>query len=138
MLKFAGITLAFTVYLLLRQCGVPPSASAPLGASAVLPTPAVLPSDAVPKILAVQMSDDVLHSGEMVSGTIVTSTNVTDVAVNLAGRTGHIPQASPGIFRMVYRLPNIPFFLRGRYTAHITATNAQGASAQRDITVLLR
>ncbi len=109
----------------------PPSAQA-------LPTPPVLPPEAAPQILAVRVSDPVFHSGEVVSGTVITSTNVVSVEVRFAGRTAHIPPASPGVWEMAYRLPRIPFFLRGNYTAHIVAANSQGASTERDFTVAIR
>ena len=105
---------------------------------AALPTPLVLPSDAPPQILAVQLSDPVFHSGETISGTVVTSTNVQDVRVQLEGHAGHIPQTQPGIFALSYRLPPIPFFMRGTYTAQVIATTAAGLSAERDVSVSVR
>lgn len=130
------LALGFSVYLLLRQCtGSPSPAPSPVATAGPLPTPLVLPADAPPRILAVQMSDGVLHSGEMVSGTIVTSTNVTSVEIDLAGRVGYLPKTAPGVFSMTYRMPKVPFFLRGRYTAHIVARAAAGAIAQQDVSV---
>ena len=116
----------------------PAANSAPLSAGAVLPTPLMLPSDAPPQILAVQLSDAVFHSGETVSGTVVTSTNVAGVQVEFAGRSGPIPQREPGIFALSYTLPNIPFFLRGVYTATILARNAAGITATRAVSVTVR
>ncbi len=102
-----------------------------------LPTPLVLPDNAPPQILAVMLSDPVFHSGETVSGTIVTSTNVASVQIHLAGHTVHIPQTHAGIWEWTYRLPHIPFFLRGRYTAQIQASNGAG-SVERDLPISVR
>ena len=111
---------------------------AQLPANGALPTPLVLPTEAPPQILAVQLSDPVFHSGETVSGTVVTSTNVAGVIVQFAGRSGSIPQRAPGVFALSYTLPNIPFFLRGSYTATILARNAAGLTATRAISVTIR
>ncbi|HZZ64886.1 MAG TPA: hypothetical protein VFE17_05275 [Candidatus Baltobacteraceae bacterium] len=138
MLKSALILAGLSVYLLLKQCtGSPPSVTPSASPSSVapLPTPLVLAANAPPQILAVQMSDYVLHSGELVSGTVVTSTNVTAVEIRVGPRSGQLPQTAPGMFSISYRMPNVPFFLRGQYTAQIVARTATGASAERDITV---
>lgn len=103
-----------------------------------LPTPLLLPADAPPQILAIQLSDPIFQSGELVSGTVVTSTNVSAVEVHLAGRVAHIPQKDAGIWQMSYRMPHVPFFMRGNYTAQIVALNAAGLSAQRDMTITVR
>ncbi|HZT13395.1 MAG TPA: hypothetical protein VFA29_11355 [Candidatus Baltobacteraceae bacterium] len=133
--------VASIAVLLLAACAPPhPAANnvAALPTNAVLPTPLVLPGDAPPQILAVQLSDPVFHSGETVSGTVVTSTNVADVRVQFAGHSGSIPQRGPGLFALSYTLPNIPFFLRGAYTATIFARNAAGLTATRDISVTIK
>jgi hypothetical protein len=103
-----------------------------------LPTPLMLPVEAPPQILAVQVSDPVFHSGETVSGTVVTSTNVAAVQIHLAGRVAQIPRADAGIWQMTYRMPRVPFFMWGKYTAQIVAVNAAGVSATRDMTVSVR
>ncbi len=103
-----------------------------------LPTPLLLPPEAPPQILAVQLSDPVFHSGEKVSGTIVTSTNVTSVEIHLAGHVAHVPRSEAGVWQWTYQLPRIPFFLWGRYTAGVVALNAWGASAERDVQISVR
>lgn len=130
--------MAIAAVLLLGACAPakgPAPAASPLAA---LPTPLVLPSDAPPQILAVQLSNPVLRSGETVTGTVVTSTNVSSVQVQFAGHAAAIPQSQPGIFALSYTLPHIPFFMDGSYTAQVVARNAQGLSAQRDISVSVR
>lgn len=123
--------------------GPSPSASSsaapsPSASPAAQPTPLVLPPDAPPQIIAVELSDPVFHSGETVSGTVVTSTNVAAVDVRVATQNRRLPQTAPGIFSMSYTLPKIPFFLRGTYTARIIAQNTAGVTAEKDVTVSLR
>jgi hypothetical protein len=98
----------------------------------------VLPPNAPPQIVAVELSDPVFHSGETVSGTVITSTNVATVEVRVASQQRPLPQTAPGIFSMSYTMPKIPFFLRGTYVAHIIALNSAGASTEKDVTVSLR
>ncbi len=85
-----------------------------------------------------ELSDPVFHSGETVSGTVITSTNVAAVDIKVAGQQRQLPQSAPGIFSMRYTLPKIPFFLRGRYVAQVIAQNSAGQTAERDVTVSLR
>jgi hypothetical protein len=117
------------------SAGATPAASP---SAAVQPTPLVLPADAPPQIVAVELSDPVFHSGERVSGTVITSTNVTTVEVRVANQQRALPETAPGIFSMSYTMPKIPFFLRGTYVAHIIALSGSGASAEKDVSVSLR
>jgi hypothetical protein len=103
-----------------------------------LPTPLVLPEDAPPQILAIQLSDPVFHSGETVTGTIITSTNVAAVEIHLAGRTARMPRADAGVWQMTYRMPHVPFFMRRDYTAQVVAINSAGLTAVQEITVAVR
>jgi hypothetical protein len=116
-----------------------PSASpTPAVTPALLPTPLVLPPDAPPQILAVQLSDPVFHGGETVTGTVITSTNVSQVEIHLGRRTVHVPRFDLGVWQMTYRMPHVPFFMRGNYTAQIVAMNQAGATAVREISVSIR
>lgn len=103
-----------------------------------LPTPLVLPPDAPPQILAVQISDPVVHGGETVSGTVITSTNVAAVEIRMAGRTARMPRVDFGVWQMSYRVPHVPFFLRGNYTGQVVAINSAGIEASREVTISLR
>lgn len=116
----------------------PSATPAPSAIPAAQPTPLVLPPDAPPQIVAVQLSDPVFHSGETVSGTVITSTNVAAVDVKVANQQHRLPKTAPGIFAMSYTLPKIPFFLRGTYVAHVIAQNSAGATAEQNVTVSLR
>ena len=138
-LKHTRWCRAFLLTGLLAACAPSHRPGTPaLPPNAALPTPLALPSDAAPQILAVQLSDPVFHSGEKVSGTIVTSTNVTIVQVQFAGRSASIPQVQPGLFELSYTLPNIPFFMYGTYTAQVIARSAAGLTAERDVAVSIR
>jgi outer membrane biosynthesis protein TonB len=116
----------------------PMTTPAPVPTVTPLPTPLVLPPDAPPQILAVQLSDPVFHGGETITGTIITSTNVAAVEIRLAGHSMRMPRTDFGIWSMTYKMPHVPFFYRGRYTAQIVAMNSAGAQAEQDLTVSVR
>ncbi len=77
----------------------------PLPSATPLPTPLALPPDAPPQILAVEVSDPVFHSGETVSGTVITSTNVAAVEVRLAGHSIQLSRTDYGVFQMELHHP---------------------------------
>lgn len=112
--------------------------STPSPSPTPLPTPLALPPDAPPQILAIQLSDPVFHSGETVTGTVITSTNVASVEIRLAGRATHMPRTDFGVWQMTYHMPRIPFFMRGNYTAQVVAMNSEGLTAVQEITVSVR
>lgn len=116
----------------------PTPSATPLATPTPLPTPLTLPPDAPPQILAVQLSDPVFHSGEHVTGTIITSTNVAAVEIRMMGRARRIPRTDFGVFEMSYTLPRIPFWMRKTYTAQVIAMNTAGVEAERDVTVSVR
>lgn len=116
----------------------PLASAAPLPSATPLPTPLALPPDASPQILAVQISDPVFHSGETVSGTVITSTNVAAVEVRLAGYSIRLPRTDAGVWQMSYVMPPVPFWLRRTYTAQVVALNTAGAQAVQNLTVSVR
>lgn len=107
-------------------------------APAPLPTPLVLPPDAPPQILAVQLSDPVFHSGEFVSGTVITSTNVAAVEIRVMGQIWRLPRTDFGVFQMSYTMPRVPFWLRKSYNAQIVAMNSAGVETEHDLTISVR
>jgi hypothetical protein len=97
-----------------------------------------LPPDAPPQILAVTVSDPVFHSGETVSGTVITSTNVAAVELRLAGRSVRMARQDFGIWQLSYTVPHIPFYLRRTYTVQVVALNTAGLIAEKDVSISLR
>lgn len=84
------------------------------------------------------MSDPVFHSGETVTGTVITSTNVAAVELHLAGRSVRMPRSDFGVWQVTYTVPSIPFWLRKNYTVAVIALNSAGVTAEKDVTVSLR
>jgi hypothetical protein len=107
-------------------------------AGAVLPQPLTLGPDAPPQILAIQLSDPVFHSGELVSGTVITSTNVAAVQLRMGNTVIGIPRTTFGVFHMAYRLPHFSFFAYKTYHAQLVALNSAGVTAEQDLTIPIR
>ena len=117
----------------------PPSVSAtPFPAPTPLPTPLVLPPPAPPQILAVKFRDSVLHSGDTMLVTVITSTNVAAVELRVGGSVIRFPRTDFGIWQLSYKLPPIPRRFRHDYAAEIVAWNSTNLTAKRDVTIALR
>jgi hypothetical protein len=97
----------------------------------------VLPPNAPPQIVAVQIAP-VVHSGETITGTVITSTNVAAVEIRMAGHTARVPRVNAGIWQASVTIPHIPFFMRHRYTGQVVAMNTAGIETSRDITISIR
>jgi len=114
-----------------------PAASASPTPSAS-PAPLVLPPDAAPQIVDVHFNQNVIHSGDVVSGTVTTSTNVASVEVRIASYSVNVPRTDSGQFALSYQAPHIPWFARGNYTARVIARNTAGVATERDIPIALQ
>ena len=103
-----------------------------------MPTPLVLPADAPPQIVDLQISGTVFQSGDTVSGSVITSTNVASVELRLAGYSIPVPRTDYGVFAVTYHVPNVPFFAKHGYTLHVIARNMKGDQTERDLPITLR
>jgi hypothetical protein len=69
---------------------------------------------------------------------VITSTNVAAVEIRMGGHIARIPRADFGVWQASYRIPQVPFFMRHRYTAQVVAMNSAGIEAAREITISIR
>src|SRR5262249_40609071 len=86
----------------------PPSTAAPVGTPHPRSTVVMASPDAPPKIFSVTMSPPIAHSGETVTGDVITPSNVASVELRFAGYSTTMTKISPGHFRVSYQVPNIP------------------------------
>lgn len=84
------------------------------------------------------MSSTVFHSGETVTGAVITSTNVASVEMRVSGISISVPRTDFGVFAMNYHVPKVPRFLRHGYTMRVIARNTKGERTERDIQITLR
>lgn len=98
----------------------------------------MLPADAPPRIVSVEITRTLLHAGDTVSGVVVTSSNVASVVARLANFSVALPKVSEGHFALSYTVPNVPFFLHGRYQLDVIARNTEGAAVRRSVSLQIR
>jgi hypothetical protein len=91
------------------------------------------PHDA-PVIFAVNLSPESVGAGQVVSGSVITSSNVASVVASVRGITATVPKVGVGRFALSYKMPEIvPFFFHGTYTLVVVARNVDGVSTSREV-----
>lgn len=96
-----------------------------------------LPPDAAPQILSVAVSETTVHSGDTVSGTVLTTSNVASVEVRIATYGQGLTKTGVGRFELSYPV-NVPFFVRGTFEMRVIARNTRGVSAETTIPITVR
>ena len=91
-----------------------------------------------PKIISVSLNSPVVTGGQIVTGAVQTSPDVTAVQASIAGYSSGLQKVSSGYFALSYRVPNLPFFLHRTYTIVVTARNGQGESASSSLPITVR
>jgi hypothetical protein len=90
-----------------------------------------------PRILAIEMSDQVMHANSDVALRILTTPDVTAVTVSALGRDLAIPQLSSGVFAAQSHIPSVPFFMFRSYDVVFHAATADGQVATVTLQVKL-
>lgn len=119
-----------------------------IGSAAHLPViPSVAPKaqsrgteaiDNEPHIFAIHLSTLEIRSGETVSGYVTTSDNVSAVDIHISAWSMPVPKSHAGLFRASGAIPDLPFFLKGKYTLQVIARVGNGPTTERDIPISLR
>jgi hypothetical protein len=97
-----------------------------------------LPADAPPQILSVAISETTVHSGDTVSGTVLTTSNVASVEVRVASFGLGLSKTGVGRFSLTYPVGNLPFFIRGTYAMRVIARNTAGTSTETSVPITVR
>jgi hypothetical protein len=98
-----------------------------------------LAADAPPRIIALTMSSNVVHAGDSVRGSAITSSNVTSVEVHVAAFGASMRKVGVGHFTLDYTMASfIPFFFYGTYTVHVIARNSRGDMTTRDVALTIQ
>ncbi|MBV8280789.1 MAG: hypothetical protein JO347_01850 [Candidatus Eremiobacteraeota bacterium] len=110
----------------------PPSPPTAVPSPSPAPTPTILmlPPDAAPQILWYQISSTTPHAGDVVSGTVLASSNVASVEIRVGPVGFNMTKTDVGHFEGSYRVPSIPFFVNHSLTLTIIARNTAGVAAQ--------
>ena len=89
-------------------------------------------------ILAIHISTLEIRSGQTVSGYVTTSNNVSNVDIHISAWSMPVPKSHAGLFRASGVIPDLPFFLKGKYTLQVIARVGNGSTTERDIPISLR
>lgn len=116
----------------------PPLVTATLAPHVIAAKPIAEPPDAPPRILAMSLSTPVAHGGEVVSGTVETSTNVASVEARIAGYSSAMQKVGMGKFVLSYRVPRLPFFLHRTYMIEVIARNTRGDAVRSAVPITIR
>lgn len=116
----------------------PPLVSATLAPHVIAAKPIAEPPDAPPRILAMSLSTPVARGGELVSGTVETSTNVASVEARIAGYSSPMQKIGAGKFVLSYRVPRLPFFLHRTYMIEVIARNTRGDAVRSAVPITIR
>jgi hypothetical protein len=102
-------------------------------------SPVVLPPDAPPRILAYALSASVVHAGEVVSGRVITSSNVASVEFRVANYYSvSMKKIGVGRFMMLVAVPQLPPPLHRTFPVAIIARNTRGISTERTTTITVQ
>ncbi len=117
-----------------RRSSAPASVQVtPSAAAASTPSPS-----GSPKIINLSLSSSVASGGQIVTGTVTTSPDVTSVQARIAGYSSALSRIGVGYFALSYRVPNLPAFLHRTYTIEVIAQNARGASVSSSLPITIR
>jgi hypothetical protein len=119
------------------QSSRPPS---PTAAPTSAPANVVLrlPPNAKPQILAVKVSETTVHSGDTVSGSVVTTSNVASVEARIGGYALSLSKVGVGRFALTYTVQPLPWFVRGNFTMRLIAKNTRGDTVERGVPLTVR
>ena len=91
---------------------------------------AVQPPAKTPQIVTIANSPAVVHTGDVVNWTVLTTPDVTAVSAHVSVYTIPLRRIESGHFAVTFAIPsNVPPIFHGRYSVTVTATTAAGRSA---------
>lgn len=115
-----------------------PMTAATIGPRAIDVPPVREPPEAPPRILSMSLSSPVAHGGQVLSGTVRTSSNVASVEARIGGYSSAMQKVGVGLFALSYRVPNLPFFLHRTYTVEVIARNARGDAVRSEVPITVQ
>jgi len=100
--------------------------------------PIAEPADAPPRILSMSISTPVARGGQVVSGTVQTTSNVASVEARIGGYSSTMQKVGVGKFVMSYKVPRLPFFLHRTYNIEVIARNSKGEAVRSSVPITIR
>jgi hypothetical protein len=144
---FAPVAAASPIPVTIVTAQPRPQATGPAavqkpGAGVPLPLPKATPLVASPNdppaILGVALSSPVAIGGQVITGTVKTSSNVASVEARIAGYSASLNKVGVGVFALAYKVPELPAFLRRTYSVQLIARNPRGDSTSSSFPLTVR
>lgn len=85
-----------------------------------------------------EISKLAFQPGETVHGHVVTTADVTSVEIHVGFWGMPLVHPRTGYFEGSGTIPYLPFFLKGHWTIHVIARNADGIRTERDLRITIR
>lgn len=99
------------------------------------PTILMLPPDASPQILWVGISSTTPNQGDVISGTVLTSSNVASVELRVGGYSLSATKTDVGRFDWTFTVPHLPFYAPHNFVLQIIARNTPGVAATTGVQI---
>lgn len=88
--------------------------------------------------MSVNVDKTTVGSGDHVSGTVLTSSNVASVEVRIGGYGMALNKVGVGRFSLAYTVGNLPFFVHGTYQMQVIARNTRGDVVETALPITVR
>ncbi len=93
---------------------------------------------AAPAILQIVLPDRAVDSGQVVHASVYATSNTASVEARIYGFGMPLERVGVGRFRLVYRVPSLPFFLKRAWPVQVIARNVDGQTDSRAVTISVR
>jgi hypothetical protein len=98
----------------------------------------MLAPDAAPQILWISVSSTTPRSGDVVTGTVLTSSNVASVELRIGGYSLNSTKTDVGHFEWSFTVPSLPFYAPHSFALQIIARNTAGVAAATSVQMTVR
>ena len=84
------------------------------------------------------MSRTTVATGDTVSASVVTTSNVASVQARIGGYAVNLSKVGVGRFAITYTVGPLPWFIHGNYTIEVIARNTRGDTVSRAVALTVR
>jgi hypothetical protein len=92
----------------------------------------------MPGIVRIDLPTRSVSSGELVHASVLTTSNTASVEARIYNYSMPLQRIGVGHFRFVYRIPEIPFYLKRDWPVQVIAHNADGRTTIKRVTIAVQ
>jgi len=93
---------------------------------------------ALPRIVRIELAQRSVTSGEVVHASVYTTSNTASVEARIYSYSMPLQRVGVGHFRFVYRVPDVPFYLKRDWPVQVIAHNVDGRSTSKEVTISIQ